>query len=250
MSALSIRVVVSPRAAIVAGKSRVGPQSIEITDELLARLDAAQRAEIAALVEGDSELGTLPDDPPIIEPTVDAIIPALDARATGRKAREDARRAADARAAEEAAVSAREAKAKDALRAKALRDWIAKNGDEEQKARMSEGFLRDDEILETIQDELLGLPFPPYDLLRRGDACDCACASHVIFETHGPKYMDSAQYARLMAVRESAPEGAAVEPIEHRAACPSCKCVPIARITARVSLPWSGWLLVREFSLD
>jgi hypothetical protein len=246
----SIRVHVSTRAAILAGKSRIGPQSIEITDEALAKLNETQKAEVAALLEGEPELGLMPSDPLIVEPTMEAVIAALDARAATRKAREEAIRVAKARADEEAAVAVHAAKAKEGTRAKALRDWVEKNGDDEQKARMAEGFLPEDEILDAIQDELLDLPYARYDRLRRGDACDCACAGNVSFMTRGPLYMDSAQYARLQTVRENAPEGALVEPIEHKAACPSCKCVPIARLTARVTLDWKGWRLVREFSLD
>jgi hypothetical protein len=241
---------VSTRAAILAGKSRVGTQTIEINDEGLAKLNETQRSEVAALLEGAPDLGTLPSDPPIVEPTLEAVTHVLDARAAGRKAVEEARRVEDARAAELAAIAVHESKSKDVQRAKALRDWVNKNGDDEQKARMAEGFLREDELLESITDETFDITLPRYELLRRGDACDCACAGHVKFEERGPRYMDSAQFARLTAVRESAPEGATVEPIEHGAACPSCKCVPIARVTARVSLPWNGWLLVRDFSID
>lgn len=250
MSGPSIRVHVSTRDAIRAGKSRIGPQLIEITDEGLAKLDEAQRLEVAALLEGQPDLGTLPSDPPIIEPTIDAIKAALTARAETRRVAEDARRAEEAIAGERAAVAARESKGRDAQRAKALRDWINKNGDDEQKARMAEGFLREEEILEAITNEIIDIPLPAYELLRRGDACECACAGHVRFQERGPSYMDTAQFSRLTVARESAPEGAIVTAVEHQAACPSCKCVPIARVSARVSVPFHGWLLVKDYSID
>jgi hypothetical protein len=241
---------VSTRAAILAGKSKVGLQTIEITEDGLTKLDETQRAEVAALLEGEPDLGTDPRDPAITEPTLEAVKPALDARAARRKAGEEMRRVEDARAAELAAVAARESKAKDGQRAKALRDWVNKHGDDEHKARMAEGFLREDEILEDITDDMFDITAPRYELLRRGDACDCACAGSVEFSERGPQYMDSAQFARLTAIRENAPEGATVDAVEHRAACPSCKCAPIARVTARVSVPWNGWLLVRDYSID
>jgi len=250
VSGPSIRVHVSTREAIRAGKSRVGPQIVEITEEGLAKLDETQRLEVAALLEGEPDLGTLPSDPPIIEPTLEAVKDALTARAIARRTAEDARRVEDARAGELAAVAAHAAKARDVQRAKALRDWVHKHGDDEQKARMAEGFLPEEEILEAITEEVIDIALPPYELLRRGDACDCACAGHVKFEERGPQYMDSAQYGRLTAARESAPEGATVTAVEHRAACPSCKCVPIARVSARVTVPWNGWLLVRDYSID
>ena len=240
----------STREAIRAGKSRVGPQIIEITEEGLADLDEDQRLEVAALLEGEPDLGTLPSDPPIIEPTLAAVRAALTARAAAKKMAENARRVENARAGEAAAVASRESKARDAQRTKALRDWVDQHGDDDQKARMAEGFLPEAEILEAVTEVIIDLPLPRYELLRRGDACDCACAGHVKFEERGPQYMDSAQYGRLTAARDSAPEGATVAAIEHRAACPSCKCVPIARVSARVTVPWNGWLLVRDYSID
>lgn len=250
MSGPSIRVHVSTRAAILAGKARIGAQLIEITDTTLAGLSEPQRLEIALLLEGAPELGTLASDPTINEPSIEAVIPVLDARAAGRKAADEVKRVQDARAAEAVVATARDVTSKDNQRAKTLRDWVNKHGDDEQKARMAEGFMREDEILDDVMDEMFEIPFPRYERLRRGDACDCACAGQVVFIERGPLYMDNAQFARLTTARENAPAGASVEPVEHKAACPGCRCVPIARITARVSLPWGGWRLVRDFSLD
>lgn len=250
MTAPTLRIHVSTRAAILAGKTRVGVQTLEITDDGLAVLSPEQRLEVALVLEGGDDLGALVTDPPIVEPTMEAVIPVLTARAAERKAKDEAKRVAEARAIEIAAEEARAVKAKDAARAKAMRDWVNKHGDDEQKSRMSEGYLREEEILEDVMDDVFeDIQSPRYEPLRRGEACDCACAEHVEFSEQAPQYMDSAQYARLVAVREAAPEGATVEPIEHKAKCPACKCVPIARITARLSLPWNGWLLVRDFSL-
>ena len=250
MSGPSIRVLVSTREALRAGKSRFGPQLIEITDEGLAKLDEVQRMEVAALLEGEPDLGTLPSDPPIVVPTLDGVKHVLTSRANGRERAEEARRVEDARARELAAVATRESKSKDVQRGKALRDWVAKHGDDDQKARMAEGFLREEELLDTITDEVIDIALPQYELLRRGDACDCACAGHVRFEERSPQYMDTAQHGRLITARDNAPEGATVTAIEHRAHCPACKCVPIARVSARVSVPWNGWLLVRDYSID
>lgn len=249
MTAPTIHVHVSTRAAILAGKSRIGIQSLEITDEALTKLTPEQRLEIALLLEGDTELGMLPSDPPIIEPTMEAIIPALASRAAGRKEIVEARLAAEARAAEEAAVLARETAAKEGMRRKSLREWVTKHGDEEMQARMAEGFVQENEILDAVMDELFEFDYPQYEPLRRGDACECACAGHVEFIVGAPKYMDSAQFARLTTMRDNAPEGATVEPVEHKAKCPACKCVPIARLAGRVHLPWGGWILARDFSL-
>jgi formate dehydrogenase maturation protein FdhE len=64
-----------------------------------------------------------------------------------------------------------------------------------------------------------------------------------------PRYMDAFQFSKLQAAREAVPEGASVEVFEHAAQCPACKCAPIARLEARVTMPWNGWLLVRQYAL-
>jgi hypothetical protein len=250
MPVLTINVFVSPRAAILAGKVTVGSQSFTLTEEALATLSPELRLELAMAYENNEAIGTSTAEPPVVEATLDAIRPILEVRALQRKHLEKAQQVESARKAEMAAVTSRDATAKDNARSKALRLWIEKNGDDEQRARMAEGFLPEDEILDAVTDEMLDLSgFTVYEQLRRGDACDCGCAHCVTFEVGPPKYMDAFQFSKLQAVREAAPDGATVNPVEHRAACPDCKCVPIARISALITLPWHGWELVREFLL-
>jgi hypothetical protein len=250
MPALIINVHISPRAAIMAGKTVAGASSFTLTEEMLVGLPDELRLELAIAYQSSEAIGTDPNEPAVVEASMDAIRPVLVARAGQRKRLEEAKRIEDARKAEQAAVTSREITAKDNLRSKALRDWINANGDDEQKARMSEGFLPEDEILADITEELLDLPgFPVYEALRRGEACDCACAHQVEFCVGPPKYMDAFQFTALQSARESLPKDALVQPIEHRAACPACKCVPIARISARATLAWNGWELVREYRL-
>jgi hypothetical protein len=250
MPALTINVFISPRAAIMAGKTTVGATSFNLTEEALAALSQELRFELAVAYENSEALGSSETEPAVVEASLDAIKPVLVARAEQRKRLEKAKQIDDARQAEMTAMASRDVTAKDNARSKALRAWVEKNGDDEQKARMSEGFLPEDEILDSVTDELIDvLGFAEYEPLRRGDACDCGCAHLVKFEAGPPKYMDAFQFGKLQAVREAVPEGAAVKPVEHRAACPGCKCVPIARISALITLPWHGWELVREFSL-
>lgn len=250
MPALIINVYVSPRAAILAGKTVVGNQTISIVDEDLKKVPEDLRLELALAYEAKDHIGQDPGEPPVIEPSLVAILPALTHRAAARKVAVEAQRKVDARAAEEALVASRENTAKDNARSKALRVWVEKHGDDEQKARMLEGFLPEDEILDEISEELLDIPMlSKYDALRRGDACECACAGRVQFEIGPPRYLDAFQFAKLTTARENAPEGSTVTAVEHKASCPSCKCVPIARIEARVTLPWNGWLLVRSYLL-
>lgn len=250
MPSLTINVHISARAAIMAGKTVVGSCSFNLMEDALRALPEELRAELALAYESGEPIGKDPTEPAVIEPTLEAIRPVLEARAARRKSIIEEQRKLEARAAEEAAVNVREVTAKDNARSKALRAWVDKNGDDEQRARMAEGFLPEDEILDDVCAELLELPgFQPYDNLRKGDACDCACAGRVVIATSAPRYMDSHQFSRLQMAREAAPEGAAVEVVEHHARCPACKCVPIARLEARVTLAWHGWLLVRQYAL-
>ena len=250
MAGLTINVHVLPRAAILAGKTNVGSLSFNLTEDALADLPEDLRLELALAYESGDAIGLDPSEPAVIEPTLAAVRPVLVVRAERRKQREEAQKIEEARKAELAAVASRDVTSKDNARSKALRTWVEKNGDDEQKARMAEGFLPETEVLEAVTDELLDVSgFPTYDPLRRGDACDCGCAHRVNFTAGPPQHMDSFQFAKLQAVREAIPEGAEVKPVEHRAACPDCRCVPIARISALVTMPWHGWELVREFLL-
>lgn len=247
---LTVKIYVSPKAAIVAGKTAVGEMMLSITEQDLQALSVDLRVELADSYAQNEVIGKDPDEPPIIEATLEAVKPTLEFRAASRKKQEENRRIEEARKNEMAVVAAREATAKDNARSKALRAWVEKNGDDELKARMAEGYLREEEILDTICDDLLALiGFEPYETLRRGEACDCGCAGNVKFDIGPPRYLDAFQYQRLQAAREAAPTGATVTPIEHRASCPSCKCVPIARLEARVTMPWNGWLLIKQYSL-
>jgi hypothetical protein len=248
--ALTINVHVSARAAILAGKTSVGTQPCTVGELDLKDLPEDLRLELALAYEAGEVLGKDPSEPAIVEAKMESIKPVLEHRAAKRKGQLEELRKAEARAAEEAVVASREKTAKDNARSKALRMWVDKHGDDEQKARMAEGFLPEDEILDDVCEELLDLPgFQPYDNLRKGDACDCACAGQVVITTGAPRYMDAHQFSKLQTAREAAPENAQVEVIEHRAACPACKCVPIARLEARVSMPWHGWLLVKQYAL-
>lgn len=250
MPSLTINVHVSARAAILAGKTVVGSCSFNLLEDALAKLPEELRLELALAYESGEPIGKDPAEPAVIEPTLSAILPVLEARAGRRKNIIEEQRKAEARAAEEAAVASREATARDNARSKALRAWIEKHGDEEQRARMAEGFLPEDEILDAICEEMLDLPgFAAYDPLRKGDACECVCAGRVLISVNAPRYMDAFQFSKLTSAREAVPEGASIEVYEHRAQCPHCKCVPLARLEARVTMPWNGWLLVRQYAL-
>lgn len=250
MPALNIRVYVSPRAAILAGKTKVGDASFDVTEAQLQPLSEDIRLELALAYESGKAIGEDPSEPPVAEATLEGVLPVLQVRAERRIAREAERLKDEARAKEAAIVAARTITAKDNARSKALRKWIEDHGDDEQRARMAEGFLPEEEILEEVCQELLDLSgFRPYDPLRRGHACECACAHQVKFQEGAPPQLDSHQFLRLQEAREAVPAGAKVEPILHKASCPACRCVPIARVEARVTLEWHGWQLVRSYAI-
>lgn len=250
MAPLLLKVYVDPRAGIVAGKTVLGNQTCAIREEELQALPELLRYEVALAYEGGATIGERADEPRITEPTLAAIVPVLEHRAKRRREVEEESRKQSAREAESAAVRSREVALKDNARSKALRAWVEKNGDDEQRARMAEGFLPEDEILEDVCDDLLALPgFRPYEFLHRGDACDCACAGRVVLTEDAPRYLDAFQFAKLQEAREAVPDSATVTVIEHRAACPACSCVPLARMEARVTMAWNGWLLVRQYAL-
>lgn len=250
MPGLQLRIHVSPRAAILAGKTRVGQQSIEVTEDDLRQFPEELRLELALAFEAGEVLGEDPGEPPIGEPTPAALEPILRLRAGKRAKKTEAEKAAAADRAEADAAAARAVTERGNARSRALRAWVDKHGDEEMRARMSEGYLRDEEILEEICAEALDLPgFSAYDALHKGHACECACASDVKFSVGAPQNLDARQYAQLRKAREDAPEGAKVTVHEHRASCPSCRCVPIARLEVRLTMEWHGFELVRQYAL-
>jgi hypothetical protein len=246
---LVLKVHVSPRAAVMAGKVRAGILSLPVTEEDLAGLSPEQKEEVAHLLENSEVLGERPDDLPIGEPTMVAVLPAIDARIASRAASAVKRRATDLEEQERLVEASRGQELKDTARVKALREWIKENGDDDQRSRMAEGYLRQDEMLAMVTTDLLDLPHTEYEPTRRGEACDCPCAGSVEFTASAPLHMDQSQYAQLKKVREDAPDGAQVEPINHVAKCPRCSCVPLSRLSARVSLTWHGWLLRRDFQI-
>lgn len=246
---LIFSVKVSSRAAIMAGKTAVGVRKLSVSPQDLAGLSAELREELALAYEAAEVLGE-PPDPPLSEPTFAALVPVLQARAHQRGLRRTDEIRSQARRDEETAAEQRKVASKEQTRQKALRAWVEKHGDDDQRARMREGFLPEDEILESVADELLDLRgLEAYTPMFKGDVCECGCAGAVTFTAGPPRYLDGYQYQRLQEIRETATATAMVEPIEHRGACPRCKCVPLARITARVTLAWEGWSLVREFLL-
>lgn len=248
---LTLRVYVQPRAAIVAGRTVVGAVTLRVRDEDLVPLSPVLREELAEAYAQRSMLGQGPDDPPVSEPTLAAVVPVLAARVAARARAAEAAAAEAAAAAQVATQAAQVASSRDVARTKALRTWVAEHGDAEMRARLAEGFLPEQEILDAVVDDLLDLRgFISYEPMFKSEVCACGCGDAVVFTaTSPPTRMEANEFARLQAVREAVPPGAVVIPTEHRGACPRCRCLPTVRLAAKVTCAWEGWLLVREFLL-
>lgn len=255
---IQVKVRVEPKAAILARKTVAGviPVNVEETD--LADLSDEQLAELANIVErGETLESKLVSAPTfeVVRSVIDERIAIRVAATEAAKAAEEARRGAEARAAEEEIARKRGNAKRDAEHRKAIEAWLDENGDEDLKERLIAGFVSDDEIIDEALAKVFEVNEDEHVPLRKEQACDCdrGCAGSVRFAVQpvvpGVTPLDSRQFATLERVRESAPEGATIEARTHRASCPECKCTPIARLTARVCLEWNGYLLVKEYAL-
>lgn len=252
---MRVRLKVEVRAAVLARRATAGVVSVEVTDDDLRDLPEALLEEFAVVVETDAVL----QGPGVRDATFASIRAALqelaETRAASRALAEQQEReglAAAEKTAVDAAARAKDAEDRDRARTRALRAWVNEHGSDDQRARQKEGFLPDSEVVEEVTDSLFEVTEDEYEALSKGQACDCdrGCAGSVRFTISTTGFtMDSRQYAVLEKVRETAPSGSTVTPRMHKAACPECKCTPIARMSALVTLPWCGWLLTKEYSL-
>jgi hypothetical protein len=244
---MKVRVSISKRAAILARKATAGILQVDILDEHLAEATEEALVELSAVAENDEliELG-------IGEATPEAVMRVMEARALERLTNEaEASRQATAVAAaiEE---NAAENKAKAAARTAALHKWIKSNGTDEQKSRLEENLLPESEILEDVTDDVFQISEDDYVPLRKEQACDCekGCAGSARFAvSRANEGLNAKQYEILERIREQAPDNATVEVVQHRVSCPECNCAPLSRLSARVSIEWEGWRLVKEYAL-
>jgi hypothetical protein len=245
---VKVRVRIAARAAILARRALAGIAEVTVTDEDLKDLSDALLEELAAVAETDEVL----EGPLVSDASFGSVRAVLEERVAAKDAAKAANAEAAAKQAEETVTRDRETSERDRARTRALRAWVEENGSEDQRSRQKEGFLPDEEIIEEVTDALFEIDEDEYVALTKMQACDCdrGCAGSVVFTVGAPVGgLDSRQYAVLEKIRELAPKGATVTPRMHKAACPLCPCTPIARLSALVSLPWCGWLLVKEYSL-
>lgn len=255
---LQVRIRIEPRAAILARKTVAGIVAVDITEENLKELTDEELAELADLVEKSAVL----ESPVLDAPTFEVVKRWLEQSVAAKKkflesqeAAAAEMRAIEARAAEQEVVRKRESRERDAANAKAISAWIEEHADEDAKERHKAGFLAEQEIIDEVMHQLFEINEDEHVPIRKEQACDCerGCAGSVRFQVvpviPNVNTLDSSQFSTLQRVQESAPEGATVQARLHQASCPECKCTPLARFTAHVSMQWNGWLLVKEYAL-
>lgn len=242
----------------MARKAVAGVVPVEVTEEHLASLDEAQLAELADVVERgetlESRLASAPTFE-VVKAIVDERLSAKAAAVDAIRAADEARKGAEARAAEEEIARKRANARRDADNRKAVEAWLDENADEDQRDRFKAGFMSDEEVMEEATHQLFEINEDEHVPIHKEQACACerGCTGSVRFAVRpvvpNVTPLDSRQFSTLQRIQDSAPERATVEARVHQASCPECKCAPLARLTARVSLEWHGYLLVKEYAL-
>lgn len=259
---LELRLYVDPTAAILAGNIVTGDQVVQITMDDLKRLTEGQRAELATafrdgdLGQGFREKGVSLEDRPAVAPTVEEVFLLLDHRIAQRTLHRQ--RAEEVRAAEEAAqktaeekkiVEKQEAERQAYQRILRLQDWVKANGDDSQKARLREGLLPEEEILESLTEAVFDAldSHERYTPMKVDDVCECSCAPEVQFSIVPSTGFTDQQYKTLLSIREDAPEKAEVLAMMHVGRCPRCGCNPQVRNVVHVLYDWHGIPLRRKY---
>ena len=251
---VEIRLKIDARAAILARKTTVGLVTVQVTDDDLNEASDKVLAGLAEVVASDETL----EGPGVVDASFKSVVAGLEtrtARVEEARARGEAQaaevRASEVRATEEDIARRRQAEERVARHADAITRWIEENCDEEMINRRRAGFLRDDEIIEEVMDQLLEITEDEHMPLKAYQACECdkGCTGSVQYLVGPVEHLDSAQYAALERIKAAAPDESTVTPQARKAVCPECACVPIVRMTALVQLPWNGWMLKKVYSL-
>lgn len=260
----SLKVYVDPKTALLAGRTAIREQQIEVGDDDVASLEATVRYELAIALEdhppgrGFTDEGETLQDAPLAEPTFAAVVALLRARHAARVGKSAAlQKAADEAAAERArqaeiAAAAQAEKERNATVLKlALHRWIERNGDVSQKARFKEGFLSEEEILTAVEEKI----FEPledlerYRKIERVEACACGCYEEVKLTCQIGSPLSEELYDRFGEIRALVPKDAQVEVREHSAKCPGCSCGAIVRHGIFVRVEWQKHWLAREYAI-
>lgn len=271
----SVPFYVHPTAAITAGLSVVGNQTIEVNDDDLAMLQPLERLELATALHLKQRIGESPyaldakyetkgRDLEAAAPTIEELQRLLANRVLERKRFDDfyaammveetkrmeAERAADLRRQEEEAVRKHEAERVAVAQRRTLEKWIVEYGDDNQKARHKEGLLPEEEVLVAVTEHVFDdlEANERYSSIKIEEVCRCECADDVKF-VKGPGPLSAKEYEHLTELRSEMPKGTAVEIVRHEGKCPSCDCEAVVRCSADLTLAWHGFTLKRRYLL-
>lgn len=257
--AFELKVYVDPTAALRAGKTLIGDQTLTVTDKDVEQMSEKMREMLAVAITitlGKGYQGK--EDVPLAEPTMSCVFDTLawrvrvteqkkeEARLAAIKAQEDAARREQLAAAEKA-----EAGKKAATLKLALHKWIDRNGEESHKKRFKEGLLAEGEIFSLVEESVFEPleDFARYSKMPKASICRCSCFEDVKRTYESGATLSDVQYERFTEIREAAPRGAVFEIRTHRAKCPSCSCAEVVQSGACVVIEWNGYPLTREYTL-
>lgn len=251
---VEIRLRIDPKNAIRARKSTVGHVRVVIGDSDLAELSDDVLAQLADVVAGEETL----EGPGVVDASFASVLEGLRARIERVHAAEIADKAAQAAATEAAARVEREQEERRrqeergrVLHAQAITAWIEEHCDDDMIERRRDGFLKEEEIMDEVMEQLFDITAEVHTPIKPYQACDCAkgCTGSVRSFVLPVDHLDSSQAATLRQIREEAPKEAEVIPQMRKSSCPACDCVPLARMTALVRMRWNGWMLQKEYAL-
>lgn len=254
-----LKVYVDPTAALLAGRTVIGDQIVEVTDQDIVPMSPRMCQELAIAITETLGRGYRgKDDLPLSEPSFACVYNSINARIKIADALDEEARTlayeAEARAAQ-AARLAEITKAEAGKRAAALKlalhKWIEKNGSESQKQRFKEGLLPEQEIVTAIEETLFESldSYEKYVRIQKEEACACSCFEDVARTVEMLTSLTDAQFELVGEIRSEAPKSADISLRLHHAKCKSCVCAGIDRSSVRVSMDWNGCQMVREYLL-
>lgn len=220
MKNITVKIYVHQSTAIKTGLDTYGQGEVEIMPSQLTQ----EQRDVLSGITGDLIVSA---------PTVDAVVSAINNRIAEKTKQEQ---------------QAREDKK--ARRAEQLRSWVATMGTDNQRGRMSENLLPDDEIIDGIRDAAF-LPladFPRYQKLTSSDIpCTCEYESpDASYETKNAESATAGEFDLLQKMRALMP-GATVSLREHVGTCDRCE-EEVARRSIRVVVTVGELTLSREYA--
>lgn len=137
--------------------------------------------------------------------------------------------------------------------ATAVSEFVTVHCTANQQSRHAEGLLPEVELLTAIRDHAFAqlADFVRYSRLRASDLDHTADDCESRFDAQPLTALTAGEFETLAAIRDSAPEGSAVEPRVHSAWCTSdtCEARTVTRHSIKATIDWHGREFSREFAL-